>query len=160
MRGFYFGVGCIGQLVEAGGWGDVLLRRIQRKAFTSGLNPAGVGPPHFSFFGFWFFPTRERAHAQRNLFFPPYDFTLEGCYHRLYLWRSLKLAVIPGSRRLTMQILDTDGMCCTPSVEVYHPWMSAFIRGYIWPVSSRVSPRIEIDSMDELIDPLIVLPHW
>ena len=41
-----------------------------------------------------------------------------------------------------------------------HPWMSASIRGCIWPVSSRVSPRIGIDSMNGLINPSIKLPHY
>ena len=46
-------VGYIGQLVKTGGWGDVLLRRIQREAFTPGSNPAGVGLPLF--FCVWIF---------------------------------------------------------------------------------------------------------
>ncbi len=33
-----------------------------------------------------------------------------------------------------------DDMCCTPFVEVYHPWISALVRRCISPVSSRAGP--------------------
>ena len=65
---------------------------------------------------------------------------------------------------------QTKYICCTPSVDVFHPWIftpsmderahsSCHLTRLVEGICIRFH-RIGINSMDELIDPSIISPHW